>query len=358
MVRKVFGTSPASSPLGTLRAELSGAKSAWNAATLRVVRGYKKGYDEHVNALKKMKLLSTKQDQAFSSFIMSVLFIGFAGGVVGGLIAPWIKRSGDRVATNSLRGIFGWQNSSARIGLALKSGVQDAAKRVGQEAANWVTMPDPPKQVFSEYEPVVPDPLEVFLEKQEQVEIFFAIHDDYMDQLDDLAIQKQWPIEVGWEIADRFRRKCVILTDKPDVNKLPDVEGISKLAEKLMWIAWADARDWPYWDRQYEYLPRHNTGEHKEAREQFMLLDPALIRMYRIGIDREVSWEINLPTIKGTVLDLRKLRQLKAKPLPFPSMQSKVLSDLIGTPDVRRHEFLDTLRDLPPYPLKTSKRLA
>src|SRR6266480_58761 len=95
----LVGTSPAFGTLGLLRAEFTGAKSQWEALLDTIILGYKDAYDAHKAALKRLQdsiNKDTASDAATLMFIFSLVSVGFAGGFVGGLIAPWVRKAGDQ----------------------------------------------------------------------------------------------------------------------------------------------------------------------------------------------------------------------------------------------------------------------
>ncbi len=56
---------------------------------------------------------------------------------------------------------------------------------------------------------------------------------------------------------DTFRENCPLLNDKPEAEFPPVFEiEVAKATETMMWVAWAQARDWPWWTKHYESLDK------------------------------------------------------------------------------------------------------
>src|SRR5215217_8181717 len=101
--------SPASGPLHMLQTELNGAKSQWEYLEDRIINGYKDAYKLHSAALKQAEdahleaLRKDAQIKAIGMFVFSVVSVGFAGGLVGGIIAPWAASAAAGTAQAALR---------------------------------------------------------------------------------------------------------------------------------------------------------------------------------------------------------------------------------------------------------------
>src|SRR5215813_13335602 len=96
--RPVADESPASAPLHNLQSELLAAKAAWEQLGVRVGKGYTSAYSKHVQTLAQMKKAKEEASSNALMFVFSIVSIGFAGGVVGGLMGPWVKKVGESTA--------------------------------------------------------------------------------------------------------------------------------------------------------------------------------------------------------------------------------------------------------------------
>ena len=199
-------------------------------------------------------------------------------------MAPWVRDAGNVAFKTGVRG--GVQE-------IVKSGTKDLYGRLirpfFQDTAGAPTS--------SPYEPVGPDKFDFYLKKKEEFDECFARFDKLTDDLRQQANNERWPIEVGWAIYNGFLSGCPALRDKPDPDKAPDPETVKRAAEICMWVQWAQARDWPWWDKQYQAT---DAGLPPDGRSiaYFLFLDairysdelsPILGRLFDIGYGREVQ---------------------------------------------------------------------
>ena len=157
--------------------------------------GYKDAYNEHKNALKEfeqIRKLHDQQDAAVMMFIYSVVAVGFAGGLVGGLLAPWVRNAG-----------------TSLFQTAIRSSVQEMAKSATKEATGGIIkrLQDVSKAAptGNPYEPVTPDKFDVYLEKKKELDECFARFDKMVDDLQQQAAAEDWPIDVGWLLFNGSR---------------------------------------------------------------------------------------------------------------------------------------------------------
>jgi hypothetical protein len=79
--------------LHELMDELNTAQNQWNTYATQLGRGYKTAYELHQKAIGKINdNLKLKAEQAY--WLLSLLCVAFAGGVAGGLMAPWVTKAG------------------------------------------------------------------------------------------------------------------------------------------------------------------------------------------------------------------------------------------------------------------------
>ena len=101
--------SPASVALHMLLAELNATKSQWEDLQDVIALGYADAYDAHLktlNDMHKARLIAEQKSKEWfgvEMFIFSVVSVGFAGGLVGGLIAPWVREAQKEVAETVIR---------------------------------------------------------------------------------------------------------------------------------------------------------------------------------------------------------------------------------------------------------------
>ena len=250
--------------LSLLKAEFASAKSRWEYLCDRIMNGYKDAYNEHANALKQFRQIREyheKQDAAAMMFIYSVVSVAFAGGLAGGLLAPWVKQAASKTFAEANQ--FTLAAMKANIPGAIRAGVQDTAKALAKEATGAALkhIEGASKISPTAYEPVTPETFDLYLEKKEQLDGCFARFDELIDQLQGRAGAENWPIETAWALFNGFRAYCPLLRDKPDPDHLPDRTLIAKTAELCMWVQWTEQRDWPWWNEQYAIIDRGLPSE-------------------------------------------------------------------------------------------------
>jgi hypothetical protein len=320
------------------------------------MNGYKDAYNAQKNALAAYKRIRDYHEQQKADALMFVFYlvsVGFAGGFVGGLVAPWVRKAGE-----------------VAFKVGVRSGVQEIAKMAAKEVAGAAVkkLEEATKSapvVGSPYEPVTQETFDLYLDKKEQFDECFARYDKLIDQLQKQANDEQWPIETGWAIFRGFVTGCPVLRDKPDPDAVPDRAAVAKAAGVCMWVQWAEVRDWPWWNKQYDRLdagpvfdPR-NSGywEYKEAAEYVQELAPILAALYDLGLGRDVQMFARTPwketpgkgAVLGMMTDLRKLRKVKVGAVPdLPFAQMKALDFGTMTSPQLRGEFLDGLKDARP----------
>jgi hypothetical protein len=365
--------SEASSLLHMLQSELTGAKSQWEYLEDRIANGYKDAYKLHKGALDKMRKAKMASREAMM-FVLSCVSVGFAGGIVGGLFAPWVRA----VQAETL--------TAAHV---LRTGIQDASKRLTQETVKKI-IPDKPNDSGGDGSPYVPVSAEAFdhyLDTKEELDGCFAIVNNRVQSLIDQSNAEQWPRALGQAILDSFRANCALLRDRPNPEKdLPARTAVAKSAELAMWVAWTSERDWPWWNPRYSVLGggpepmgysdagkdkfheevRRNGGTfdgkdgqtydmqaYGNALREVKELDPVADRLKDLGKWDSVKASFGFRSQPDVVLDLRKLRTLRLDTMtdmPFAKMKGLDFGTLSNLQ--LRGKFLDGFTELRPWHIK------
>src|SRR5688572_6483183 len=85
-----------------LMSEISTAQDQWGTYATQLGRGYTAAYQEHEKAIDKVNRNIRLQEEK-SYWLLSLLCVGFAGGLIGGLMAPWVKNAGTSLAQQIMR---------------------------------------------------------------------------------------------------------------------------------------------------------------------------------------------------------------------------------------------------------------
>ena len=232
--------SPASRPLHMLQSELLAAKAIWEQLGIRILRGYDAAYSIHKKTLKDMEL---EKKAALSNdaliFVMSILSVGMAGGLMGSVIAPWVEKAGSMAAKKIFRA-----SVVAGVGTQALQTITDAGVK-----KLWETnVPGAP------YKPVLPDPSKIDIDIRDRIASVFGPILEALDTMIAKANDIEAPEVVGQKILNGFREECKLLTDKPFQAQIPTIQEASNAAELAMWIAWANQRDWFQWDQVYKAM--------------------------------------------------------------------------------------------------------
>src|SRR5262249_6083882 len=154
--------------------------------------------------------------------------VGYAGGLVGGLITPWVQNAGAAAAERAIR--------SAVSGVA-----QEAAKRVVKAGIETV---DSGRGTGDPYVPVSPKEILVDQEIRDRIGSAFGPILEALDAMIAEANRLQANAAVGQSILNDFRQNCPLLTDKPAQADIPSESAAKRAAELPIWVAWAIERNW------------------------------------------------------------------------------------------------------------------
>lgn len=357
--KAVANESPASGPLHNLQSELLAAKAAWEQLGVRIAKGYTTAYVQHTKTLELMKKVKEAKQAASAAkmqFVFSVISIGFAGGVVGGLVAPWVKRGGEGTSQFVFReGVRSVMQQGAKD--LVKAGDERLFKYLGNLGGSGDL-----------YTTNSPKDLAVDEEIRDRIASAFGPLLEALDAMIDEANSTQADAAAGQTILNSFRQNCPLMTDKPEQSDIPAESTVAVAAELAMWVGWANERDWDWWNAIYRQLdgvalggaaPSAYDQSVNETSLDFALeLDPIGDRMQALGKRGEVinstkkwvkqrgmgpdGWA-DVPYI-----DLRKIKTLKIQSIvPFRGM-SALDFQWNKTSPLAFAAFASNLRDLKP----------
>lgn len=236
--------SEASALLHDLMTEINGVKSQWEALVDRISQGYGDAYKLHTQALdtvRKTRKAVEDTNREMLLFMFSVMSVGFAGGAVGSLLAPWSKAVDKNIAEYAFReGVKGVATETA------KKSTGKAVDKLFSMA--WGGLGADP------FDAAVPSPWDAYLDKKTRLDTCFGFVNEHLTALISMSNEEQWGKQTGQDILDSWRRNCPLLVDAPKSDSPPDRKAMADSALVLMWIAWASARDWKWWTDQYNYI--------------------------------------------------------------------------------------------------------
>ncbi len=346
--------SPASGPLHNLQSELLSAKAIWEQLGVRIAKGYTVAYGKHVEALAEMKREQTEASSDALQFVFSIVCVGLAGGVVGGLMGPWIKKATESTAhfvfRESVRGIA-------------QQGAKDLAK-AGDEKLKKLNIDGATDDPYT-----TNSPKEIAVDEDIRGRISSAFGPvlEALEAMIAEANRLQADAAAGQAILNSFRQTCPLMADQPAQADIPSEDYAARASELAMWVAWANERDWEWWNPIYNLLDEAERKFGKSDREgpemiqvfnelkSAKKMDPVGRRMAVRGKWAEVSNTTTIAfgprkdTTHETYTDLRKLRALR---LDEPTLPFRRLSGLSfqwdKTKPFERVKFLSNFKSLKP----------
>jgi hypothetical protein len=236
--------SKASGPLHHLMTEITGVKSQWEAMVDRISLAYGDAYKRHVGALdlvRKKRAEVQNANREVMQLMFGITTMGFAGGAVGSLFAPWTKAVEHKVVQYAFRE-------------GVKGAVDETTQKVTENAMKKIFDGKWGSSGSGPLDPSAPQPWEQYLEKKTKLDICFGLVNETLTSLINLANAEQWSESIGQNILDGWRKSCPLLTDAPKEADAPDRRTLARGAEILMWSAWCMEQDWKWWKKQYDNM--------------------------------------------------------------------------------------------------------
>jgi hypothetical protein len=274
------------------------AQHSWNTYVTQLGRGYREAYKKHDKAIGDIK---EKYRLAAESayWVLSLLCVSFAGGMVGGLMAPWVNRAGESAAKDAIDSATRQRNFvSGTVG-----GITTGVTQKGIDA----TKPDP-----QDFKPAVKEPLDYWQDLFGEVGLCCGALRDEVQERMKLVDNASFPL--GWEDDVMKLMDVPLLKDIPSRSDMPDPAKVEREAELGMWIAWANVRDIDYWKTRIDTVANEDAGRRKKGiyMDELRKLQPVVDRLKDLGALPLGTRTVNKPMVVGsqkeTFLDIPKLR--------------------------------------------------
>jgi hypothetical protein len=257
--------------------DLTTAQQDWETYGRTLGGGYTDAWKSHAGILKGIGD-SYKESAQAEYFVLSLLAVAVTGGIIGGLIAPWVAGAGTAAASQILR-----------------TGASETAQGVGTGIVGS-QMPSGPSS--DAYKPVVKDPSEfkddllielgtAYFYLRQELEQFMKFRDG------DNTVRKDITPALITARVDRIKQSP--LSKSPD--RLPDRKEIAKVAEIAMWLAWGQRRDFDYWKKRYDHLDTARQGptmRYDAYADQVNDMDPIMFRLDKLGIGGAVTRSVKM----------------------------------------------------------------
>lgn len=225
--------------------EINGAKSQWEAMVDRISLAYGDAFKRHTGTLdviRKRRIAAQNASREALLLMFSTTTIGFAGGAVGSLFAPWVSAVEKKVVQYAFReGVKGATDEATKKVTELAMGKIFGTATWGQSGT-------------SALDPSAPQPWEQYLEKKSKLDNCFGLVNETLQSLINLANAEKWSEAVGQNILDSWRKSCPLLTDAPKAADAPDRNTLARGCELLIWVAWCMELNWKWWKTQYDNM--------------------------------------------------------------------------------------------------------
>jgi hypothetical protein len=211
------------------------AQDQWFTYADQLARGYNAAYGWHQKTLDDIDAeLKLKAEQTY--WLLSLLCVAFAGGVAGGLMAPWVNAAGKAAA----------DAAKATTQVVVRNKVSATIANSAQGIVQKVT--DIAKPEVKPFVPAVKDRFTFFLDMHGELGKCFsdlrkAVQEDTKD-----ADGGEFSLEGAKQQVEKYM-STPLLKYSPTSDDLPDETVVARDAELGMWIAWAGCRDIDYWNK-------------------------------------------------------------------------------------------------------------
>jgi hypothetical protein len=240
------------------------AEFQWNTYATQLGRGYTTAYNLHQEAIGKInENLKLKAEEAY--WLLSLLCVAFAGGVAGGLMAPWVSKAGQVTSQLIIRNKMSAAAANAVSGVVQK----------GTDVAKPSTAP---------LVPAVKDPLSYVLDMLGEIGLCFSDLRSETETQMKLADDAVISVDDANEMV-RVLMLDPLLKDSPSSKDMPDATLVAREAELGMWIAWAGTRDLRYWNRAIASISRGVSSTDDDYFQDAKQFEPIVDRLRILGPD-------------------------------------------------------------------------
>ena len=256
--------------------ELPQIQHDWNTYATQLGRGYTKAFENHDMALKGA-FENYKLHSQVQYWVLSLVCVAFAGGVAGGLMAPWVEGQAELLLQRTFIGT----RSNIVTGL-----VQKTFDLHGSNAA------------ANAFTPSIKSPLLYYQDMLGELGLFFTkLREDLKGFMQEAGYAEN-RIGTITELSYRAKiedfkpsfeehigkiRKLPIIANRPTSDDMPVPDRVARSAEIAMWIGWANVRDIAYWQRKLTTSVEHRAGFMTTGSE-LRTLDPILSRLEDLGV--------------------------------------------------------------------------
>jgi hypothetical protein len=338
-------TTPAARELKVVYDYLNGAQHDWNTYATELGRAYTTAYKFHEGALGEVKEKYRLESET-QYWVFSLLCVAATGGLVGGLLAPWVAGAGAAIAKQMIR-TFANETAQATAG-----GV------VGRYMPSGAS--------GSEFKPAVKDPTSY---KDDMIGELGICYFELRRELERMmqVLDKPQPDDETIKASKRFKE----ISKSPLANApktLPDKAKVARSAEIGMWLAWASRRKTDYWNKRYRDVRAMRDGPVSRTPNPYLLelehYGPVVRRMYALSIKDHSTTEIDVPYFTRSSSYQQK-GYYKVRVIDFNKLQlAGFISSIFQGDDVYMSNIIDVIKQpqkvlsslvgLPPLHMRTA----
>jgi hypothetical protein len=208
--------------------ELKTCYDNWTNFINKLGKSYKDAYEANKTVLthvKNKKLADAKREEMAFNFMLSLLTVGIAGGAASKLVGAIFEKSG-KAAQDAGKQVFQFIfNSDVKIAQMVAADQRTVSSNV--------------------FEPIGPDPFSYYLNQ----EIAFSDKQLALDEAVQNARYRSRTTPISAKEAEDFVVGALeqpLIKNQPHPDKI-NFQDVTIKARLALWIAWAYARDIPYW---------------------------------------------------------------------------------------------------------------
>ena len=261
--------------LETLITNCNATELLWLAYAARLGSAYTRAYEKHQDALtESYEQYRLAAESAY--WVLSLFCVAFAGGMVGGLMAPWVTNAGKGL----LAGLFSATTASETA--------QSLAQGITQKLLPSANVSGSP------FKPQAKSPLLYYQDMVGEIGLCYASLKRHIWGWMEAADKGEafWPPDgvLAWRTytATELVTKIMgfpIIKHAPTDEQMPDLEKARREIEIGMWIAWAHVRKVDYWKKRMDRVSGRDAFARAGALAELSHLQAVVDRLIDLKID-------------------------------------------------------------------------
>ncbi len=281
----------------TLITNCNATELLWLAYAARLGSAYTQAYEKHQDALTDAyEQYRLAAESAY--WVLSLVCVAFAGGMVGGLMAPWVNGAGSRLML--------------RLFTTVSETAQSAAQGFTQRVLPSGNVSGSP------FKPQAKSPLLYYQDMVGEIGLCYAFLKRHIWGWMEAADKGEalwppngvaWPTYTPTQLVTKIM-DFPIIKHAPTDEQMPDLEKARREIEIGMWIAWAHVRKVDYWKKRMDRVSGRDPFAIAGALAELLRLQPVVDRLVDLKIDGFGTRKVNHHN--KPVLDIIRLQTADA----------------------------------------------